>query len=138
MEWPKKIMLFETLLFFVITIINHYHGACSTHGWIGKMPEANFGCTNYITFFEYFGFKYFYFALNLILILGILLILTAKIGKWTEKIFAKHNLYQKVFGVELWSFLIILFSLTMLFVLFYDGNSCLADNCVFIYKSIKK
>lgn len=121
----KKVILFEILIFCIAVIVLHSHGACSRFA-VGGLG----GCMEYISFFKYFGFNYFYFVLQFTIIISIFLILTIALGKLTEKILAKLGSYQKIFVIELWCFLSVIFILAMFLVAIYNGSSCLLDNCV--------
>ena len=130
LKWWKKIMVLEFLIFLATVSLSHSSGACVSHGFVGQMPEAYFTCTQYISFFEYFGLKYFYFAFVLFLILVAFLSLTFLLGRLTGRTFSKKNSYKKVFVVELWGGLALFFLFIMFLILLYDGQSCMADNCV--------
>jgi len=123
MKWWEKIMAFEILLFCIAIIIMHKRGACGELDW-----RAGY-CVEYISFFEFYGYKYFYLVLNLAFILISFLKITSMVGHRINKKTNKNDLYKKVFNVELCCLVSVLFAVVLLFVVVYGGYSCLLGNC---------
>ncbi|NQU78051.1 hypothetical protein HQ544_05125 [Candidatus Falkowbacteria bacterium] len=118
------VMLLETFLFIAAVVIMHSHGACDEH-----VVGGPGGCIKYVSFFEFYGYRYLYLVLNLALILGFFLFATWCRNKLGKK-FSNYNQYKKVLIAEISYFIALAFILSLFFIMGYDGSSCILDNCV--------